>query len=43
MGHPFTREFRRGLSQSSITDNRRVSNGFYALVADTAAIPVSML
>ncbi|KAJ5521814.1 kinase domain containing protein [Penicillium freii] len=39
MGYSFARELRRGLLQCSITDSRRVSNGVYTLVADTAAIP----
>jgi hypothetical protein len=41
MVHTFAREI--CLRQCSITDIRHVSNGFYAHVADTAAIPVSML
>jgi hypothetical protein len=43
MAHPFGRELRRDLRQCNVPDNRRVSNGFYALVAGTATIPVSML
>jgi hypothetical protein len=41
MVHTFAREI--CLRRCSITDIRHVSNGFYAHVADTAAIPVSML
>lgn len=34
---------RRGFRQLVDDDNRRVSNGFLVVVADTAAISVSML